>query len=313
MEVARMTDEEARSRFRAVRFAENSGEPFCPHCGSLGFYEIKTRHIFKCKGCLKQFSLTSGTMFDDRKMSIRDILMAIAIFVNGASGVSALRLSRDLRCNYRTAYVLTQKFREVLGVLQAPHKLTGIVEIDGKWVGGHVKKANRVADRKGPPKGERKRHPKQRSIVSMRERRPGGRTRSFVFHGEHEAITTIIAYVHEQAKVRTDDAGHWIQLKRYFPDFETVNHSKEGYVINGIHTNWVESFNGRIARGIKGVYHKISGPYLQAYADEFAWREDHRRVSNGKQFSILLSAAARHPASQKWRGYWQRHLREEAA
>ena len=41
MEVARMTDDEAYSRFRAVRFADNGGEPFCPHCGSTVYYTIE--------------------------------------------------------------------------------------------------------------------------------------------------------------------------------------------------------------------------------------------------------------------------------
>jgi len=41
-------------------------------------------------------------------MSLRDILAAIAIFVNGAKGHSALELSRDLDCQYKTAFVLAQ-------------------------------------------------------------------------------------------------------------------------------------------------------------------------------------------------------------
>jgi hypothetical protein len=34
----------------------------------------------------------------DRKRPIRDYLLAIAIFANGAKGHSALQLSRDLNC-----------------------------------------------------------------------------------------------------------------------------------------------------------------------------------------------------------------------
>jgi len=30
-----------------------------------------------------------------------------------------------------------------------------------------------------------------------------------------------------------------------------------------------------------GVHRRISSTYLNAYAGEMAWREDHRRVSNG--------------------------------
>ena len=40
----------------------------------------------ECSGCSHQFSVTSDTIFVDRKRPIRDYLLAIAIFVNGAKG-----------------------------------------------------------------------------------------------------------------------------------------------------------------------------------------------------------------------------------
>jgi transposase-like protein len=303
MEVARMSDDEAHASFRAVRFAETEGKPACPRCpGVTAVYEYEARRIFKCKVCNHQFSLTSGTIFANRKMAVRDILMAIAVFVNGANGHSALRLSRDLKCNYRTAFVLAHKLREVLGAQQATHKLTGIVEIDGMYTGGHIKKSNLVKNRKD----RRGTHPKRQAIVSMRERRKGGRTLSFVFRGEHEAIATILGHVHESAKIRADEAKHWKVLNGYFDDFKQVNHTADGYSIKGVHTNWVESFNGRIRRAIKGVHHRIAGAHLQGYADEFAWREDHRRISNGAAFGLIVKGAATHPISRNWSGYWQR-------
>jgi transposase-like protein len=79
---------------------------------------VNDRHLgnvgFKCKACEKQFSVTSGTLFSSRKLPMRDYLLAIAIFVNGAKGVSALRLSRDLDCQYKTAFVLAHKLREAM-------------------------------------------------------------------------------------------------------------------------------------------------------------------------------------------------------
>ena len=71
----------------------------------VAVYTYATRKLFKCKACNHQFSVTSGTIFASRKLSIRDYLLAIAIFVNGAKGHSALQLSRDLDCQYKTAFV----------------------------------------------------------------------------------------------------------------------------------------------------------------------------------------------------------------
>src|SRR5665213_2940246 len=104
--VARMSDEEAHEAFQLVRWAETKGEPVCVRCGSLDSYSYKTRKVFRCKACSHQFTVTSGTIFASRKLPVRDYLLAIAIFVNGAKGHSALQLSRDLDCQYRTAFGL---------------------------------------------------------------------------------------------------------------------------------------------------------------------------------------------------------------
>lgn len=85
--VLRLSDDEAYAVFKAIRFAENGGEPFCTKCGCADVYEFKSRKIFKCSGCKSQFSLTSQTIFANRKLAIRDILAAIAIFMNGAKDI----------------------------------------------------------------------------------------------------------------------------------------------------------------------------------------------------------------------------------
>jgi hypothetical protein len=162
-------------------------------------------------------------------MSIRDILMAIALFVNGASGHSALRLSRDLKCAYRTAYILLKKLRHVLGSMQANRKLTGDVEVDGAYFGGHIKKTNLVKNRRD----RRTSNPKRQSIVSLRERRRGGRTLSFAFHTEKEGVAAVLAHVHRSAQVYTDQGSHWSLLDECFDkDIKRVNHSIDGYSVD---------------------------------------------------------------------------------
>jgi transposase-like protein len=135
----RLTDTEAYETFKAIRWAENAGKPSCAKCGSVEVYEYASRRIFKCKGCTAQFSVTSGTIFASRKMAVRDLLTAIAIFVNGAKGHSALQLSRDLDCQYKTAFVLAHKLREAMGAADKGKKVSGEVEIDGMFAGGYVK------------------------------------------------------------------------------------------------------------------------------------------------------------------------------
>src|SRR3979490_2691759 len=134
--VARLSDEEAYQTFKLVRWAATDGDPVCPRCGCVAVYTYATRKLFKCKGCSHQFSVTRGTFSASRKLSIRDYLLAIAIFVNGAKGHSALQLSRDLDCQYKTAFVLAHKLREA--IVSAVHdpkagELSGTVEVDGLY------------------------------------------------------------------------------------------------------------------------------------------------------------------------------------
>ena len=67
--------------------------------------------------------------------------------MNGAKGVSALQVSRDLAVQYKTAFVLSHKLREAMAREDIGRKLSGEVETDGAYFGGYVKPANRKEDR----------------------------------------------------------------------------------------------------------------------------------------------------------------------
>lgn len=301
VKVMRMTDAQARETFKAIRWASTEGEPVCPKCGCVEAYEIATRQIFKCKGCLAQFSVTSGTIFASRKLPIRDILAAIAIFVNGAKGYSALQLSRDLDVQYKTAFVMAHKLREAIALSRATDKLTGEVEVDGAYFGGYVKPANERANRRDRRLSENQ-SGKRQVVVAIRER--DGETRAFVTKREADGVALVAANVEHGATVHADEASHWDNLHARFAT-KRINHS-EAYSLNGACTNMAESFFSRLRRAETGTHHHISGKYLSAYATEMAWREDVRRVSNGGQFAQVISAAMTAPVSRQWKGYWQR-------
>jgi transposase-like protein len=146
--VMRLSDDQAFETFKDIRWANNGGAPVCGKCGSVMVYTFKARRIFKCKDCGSQFSITSGTIFASRKMDLRDILAAIAIFVNGAKGHNALQLGRDLDCQYKTAFVLCHKLREAMAAEQMNSTISGEAAVDGAYFGGYVKPANERADRK---------------------------------------------------------------------------------------------------------------------------------------------------------------------
>lgn len=302
--VARLSDEEAYQTFKLIRWAATDGEPVCPRCGCVATYTYATRKLFKCKGCNHQFSVTSGTIFASRKLPIRDYLLAIAIFVNGAKGHAALQLSRDLDCQYKTAFVMAHKIREALASEANGATVSGEVEIDGAYFGGHVRPANRRVDRKDRRLAQNQTG-KRRVVVIMRER--GGRTLPFVFKSEDASLVTIATRVAAGSVVHADEASHWDALHARFLT-KRINHS-EAYSTEESNTNQAESFFSRLRRAEIGIHHHVAGPYLNAYASEMAWRENSRRVSNGEQYLMTTDAALQHPVSRQWKGYWQRALK----
>src|ERR1700738_3192445 len=76
-QVFRMTDTEAEAMFRKVRWPETDGAPVCPHCGGLNAYECRRSNgllRFRCRACLEDFTITSGTLFAFHKLPLRGYL-----------------------------------------------------------------------------------------------------------------------------------------------------------------------------------------------------------------------------------------------
>lgn len=303
--VARMTDEEARATFQRIRWSDNGGEPYCPKCGCVKVRGLSTRPVWKCSGCTYQFSVTAGTIFADRKRPVRDYLLAIAIFTNGAKGHSALQLSRDLNCQYKTAFVLAHKLREVIEAEQQNAEFQGgEYAIDGAYFGGHVKPQNEVAKRVDRRSAE-ERTGKRQVVVVLREH--GGRTLPFVCRKESDAIPVIRQRIPLGSVVHADESRAWDTLHAHY-DMRRINHSI-AFSKDGACTNQAESWFARLRRAEFGIHHRISGKRLSPYASEMAWREDNRRVPNGTQFSTIASLALKHPVSREWCGYWRRSAR----
>lgn len=163
-------EEAAYRTFCKLRWSETDGSAVCARCGHTEAYEIATRRKFKCKACPHQFSVTSGTIFASRKMAFVDLLAAVCLIVNGAKGMSMIQLSRDLDCQYKTAFVLAHKLREAMALeVQQPGELTGHVEVDGAYFGSHVRPANEKAERVDRRRREHQ-SGTRRVVVAFRER-----------------------------------------------------------------------------------------------------------------------------------------------
>lgn len=306
VQVARMSDEEALAQFKNIRWAANNGEPVCPHCGSTHCWSYKSRPVFKCRVCERQFSVTSGTMFANRKLPLRDYLMAIAIFVNAHKGVSALQLSRDLNVQYKTAFVMAHKIRESIGLAADQDPLEGVVEVDGAYFGGYIKPKN-VKAKRIDRRLAKNQNGKRRCVFVIKER--NGRTRPVVIRTESaDDISRIMnANISKNALVHADEHPAYDVLHSQFA-MQRINHSV-CYSDGESCTNQAESWFSRLRRAEIGQFHRMGGKHLLAYAQEMAFRDNHRRKDNGTVMNMLLGLCLNAPQSHVWNGYWQGNKR----
>lgn len=318
-QIFNMPEEDAHNLLKSLRWADNGGAPVCPRegCGCDAVWPIKRvcpsrsknadakpiiRHLWRCKLCNSQFSVTTGTIFQSRKLSFNRILRLVYFFSNNPKGLASIFLSQRLRTTYKSAFVLSQKLREGLTAAQFSQcPLDGLVEIDATYVGGHRRKSNLVKNRRGTRGRDTK---KQKCITVIRQRGKGGRSVAVVSRTDRGAVPIIPELV-GSAELCTDYAAAYKALSLSFK-VHRIDHTNEGYSVGGRHTNGAESFFARLKRAVKGTYHHISGPYTELYANELCWREDHRRVPADQQFHFILGAALKHRPSRRFTGYWQR-------
>lgn len=304
-----MSDAEAETAFRKVRWHETAGEPVCPHCGGLDAYlnprPNKTTR-FRCKACGKDFTVTSGTLFASHKKPLRDYLAAIAIFCNEVKGKSALALSRDLGLAYKSAFVLLHKLREAMAEEMRGRTVGGegkVAEIDGGYFGGYVKPANHVENRRDRRLAINQTG-KRQAVVIIRER--DGKSLPAVFKSEGAALSWIKSRIKPGTLVNADEGPAWNELHSRF-EMRRINH-EQAYSADGACTNNAEEYFSRMRRAEIGHHHHIAGTYLLRYAQEASWREDNRRVANGEQVRAVAALAMKRGPSVDFSGYWQRHV-----
>ena len=309
-QVFRMTDAEAETAFRKVRWPNTDGASICPSCGGVDAYEFR-RHTgalrFECRVCKKEFSITAGTLFASHKLPLRAYLSAIAIFCNEVKGKSMLAMSRDLGLSYKAAFVLCHKMREAMAEEMKGRVIGGegkTAEVDGGYFGGYVKPANMKENRKDRRLWQNQ-SGKRKCVVIVRERE--GNSLPAVFRTEGAALSWIKSRVANGTTVNADEAGSWNDLHGRF-EMKRINH-QEAYSLDGACTNWAESYFSRLRRAELGHHHHIAGPYLLRYAQEASWREDNRRAPNGEQVQQVAHLAMSRKPSVDFSGYWQRHVK----
>src|SRR3954462_9817331 len=90
--------------------------PVCPHCGESErkpyALKSKTRRLWKCPACRKQYTVTVGTIFESSHIPLHKWLWAFYLLCASKKGMSALQLQRMLKLgSYRTALFMCHRIR----------------------------------------------------------------------------------------------------------------------------------------------------------------------------------------------------------
>lgn len=277
-------DPEVCVRFvAAVRWPSG---PECPSCHGKEHFYLKTRRLWKCKGCDKQFSVKVGTIFEDSAVPLDKWLVALWMLVNCKNGVSSYEIKRDVKVTQRTAWFMLQRLR-LATQMKSFAKLSGDVEVDESFIGGRVR--NMHADRRA--RKIRGTGPEGKAIVAAVLER-GGRVHAMVVPKRRKQ--QLHALVHEN--VETGSALYSDALKSYDglgDDFvhQVIDHA-EAYVDGQVHTNGLENFWSLLKRGINGTYVSVEPYHLFRYVDEQAFRFNHRKETDAERFVGALSQIA---------------------
>ncbi|MGA2457495.1 MAG: IS1595 family transposase [Terriglobales bacterium] len=267
------TDEDCREILTRLRWPEGVE---CPRCKNRNVWWVDSRKQFTCSECSYQFSVTTGTIFNDSHLALPLWFMAVLLLCEAKKGMSALQLKRTIwgehKGSYKTAWYLCHRIRAAMKEVDAP-MLDGTIEMDETYVGG------------------RKRGQGIKAAMNAKEVVIGIRQRSGdlrFFHASDASSGTLAKYIQENISedVEVIVTDEWRGYKGAVGDFkhETVNHGAKEYARyeNGacISTNTVESAFSLLKRGIIGSWHKISAKHLAAYLDEMTFRFNRRKRSD---------------------------------
>jgi transposase-like protein len=264
----------------AVKLRWPDGKVICPRCSSEQNYFIKTRKLWLCRNCNRQFTLKVNTIFEDSPLGLDKWMTAFWMLVNCKNGISSMEIHRTLGITQKSAWFMLQRLRLALreGGFGKQSKLGGPdseVEADESYIGGKLENIHRNAKTKYMIES---RGPNfNKTIVQGILDRNLRQVRAHVVPNvKRETLQNeIFKNVKYGTTVYTDDAVAYENglQRRFIHDF--VNKT-EAYVRGRVHTNGMENFWSLLKRGLRGTYVAVEPFHLSRYIDEQVFRYNNR-------------------------------------
>ncbi|HEY1498468.1 MAG TPA: IS1595 family transposase [Acidobacteriaceae bacterium] len=278
---------------RCFQYALNlrwpGGVVTCPRCNSDRHAFIKTRRIWECYGCKKQFSLKVGTIFEDSALGLDKWMMAMWMIAACKNGISSYEIHRAIGVTQKSAWFMAHRIRRAMQD-NSIIRLSGEIEADETFIGGkarnmHVAKKQRRITGTGTKD--------KTAVLGILER--GGKVKLSVVPSrkKHVLQAEVRKHVEAGSALYTDFLLSYQGLAGEYAH-RVVDHAVE-YVNGRIHTNGLENFWSLLKRGINGTYVSIEPFHLFRYLDEQAFRYNNRKSMNDQaRFEKVMGNVAGH-------------------
>lgn len=252
---------------------------FCEKCQKVTpHHAMRTRKSYSCETCGHHVHPTAGTIFHKSSTPLTLWFYAIYLMTSTRAGISAKQLERELGVTYKTAWRMFHQIRKMMGD-DEDSNLDGEVEVDETYL------------HPDPTKRSSAKPHQSKVIFGMVQREGKAKVRHVKSSGVRVLVPEIEKSIDNRATVYSDDHGSYRKLDKKGYIHETINHSERQYVAGHVHTQNVENLWSIMKPGIRAVYRHVGDSYVQAYADEYAFRYSYRKSPS--MFWALLSRVAK--------------------
>jgi transposase-like protein len=244
------------------------------------------------KECHKQFSVKTGSIFEDSPIALDKWLTAVWLIVNCKNGISSYEIMRHVGVTQKSAWFMLHRIRLALqnNSFMRMGQEGGPVEADETFVGGKPKNMH-LRKRKLAKNGNF--HTDKPAVFGMLDRESRQVRAKVVPNVKREVLQAeILDHVVKGSKVFTDGwKGYSGLAAEYVHD--TVNHLQE-YVRGEVHTQGIDNFWSLLKRTLSGTYVCVEPFHLDRYVDEQAFRYNNRAtkdnpLTDADRFALAVS------------------------
>ena len=261
----------------------------CPRCGSKKVSFLLKYNRWQCgtRHASRQFTVKTGTIFEDSPLGLDKWLMAMWQVVNDRNGISSWEVSRMIGVSQKSTWFMEHRIRHALHRGSFDTMLSGHVEADETLVGGKARNMHKdVRARKITGTGGKDKTMVMGILERGKDGKPSQVRTKVVANRRKKALQAEI-----REHVQAGSAIYTDALKSYegLDDFkhEVVDHAVE-YVKGTCHTNGCENFWSLVKRALHGTYISVEPFHLFRYLDEQAYRFNNRNMSDAERFDLAV-------------------------